>query len=33
MKDMGRLMQAIKPQVVGRADPGKLSQLIRDRLN
>jgi uncharacterized protein YqeY len=33
MKDMGKVMAAIKPQVVGRADMGKISGLIKARLS
>ena len=33
MKDMGKVMAAIKPLVVGRADMGKISGLIKARLN
>jgi uncharacterized protein YqeY len=33
MKDMGKVMAAIKPLVVGRADMGKISGLIKTRLN
>lgn len=33
MKDMGKVMAAIKPMVVGRADMGKISGLIKTRLN
>lgn len=32
MKDMGKVMVAIKPLVVGRADMGKISGLIKARL-
>lgn len=32
MKDMGKVMAAVKPQVVGRADMGKISGLIKARL-
>lgn len=32
VKDMGKLMAAIKPLVVGRADMGKISGLIKTRL-
>lgn len=32
MKDMGKVMAAIKPLVVGRADMGKISGLIKARL-
>jgi len=32
MKDMGKVMAAIKPLVVGRADMGKISGLIKTRL-
>lgn len=33
MKDMGKVMGIIKPQVAGRADMGKLSGLIKARLS
>ena len=33
IKDMSKVMAAIKPLVVGRADMGKLSGLIKTRLN
>lgn len=33
IKDMGKVMAAIKPQVVGRADMGKISGLIKARLS
>jgi uncharacterized protein YqeY len=33
MKDMGKVMAAIKPLVVGRADMGKISGLIKARLS
>lgn len=33
IKDMGKVMAAIKPLVVGRADMGKISGLIKARLN
>ena len=32
IKDMGKVMAAVKPLVVGRADMGKLSGLIKSRL-
>lgn len=32
IKDMSKVMAAIKPQVVGRADMGKISGLIKARL-
>jgi len=32
IKDMGKLMGVIKPQLQGRADMGKVSQLIKSRL-
>ncbi len=32
IKDMGKVMAAIKPRVVGRADMGKISALIKSRL-
>ncbi|MEO7917090.1 MAG: GatB/YqeY domain-containing protein [Dokdonella sp.] len=31
-KDMGKVIAAVKPQVAGRADMGKVSQLIKARL-
>jgi len=33
IKDMGKVMAAIKPLVVGRADMGKISGLIKARLS
>ena len=33
IKDMGKVMAAIKPLVVGRADMGKISGLIKSRLS
>ncbi|ACT51619.1 GatB/YqeY domain-containing protein [Methylovorus glucosotrophus] len=33
IKDMGKVMAAVKPQVVGRADMGKISGLIKSRLS
>lgn len=33
MKDMGKVMGMIKPQVAGRADMGKVSGLIKSRLS
>ena len=33
MKDMGKLMGVLKPQLQGRADMGKVSQLIKFRLS
>ena len=33
MQDMGKLMGALKPQVQGRADMGKVSQLVKSRLS
>lgn len=33
IKDMGKLMGALKPQLQGRADMGKVSQLIKSRLS
>ena len=33
IKDMGRVMTAIKPLVLGRADMGKISGLIKTRLS
>lgn len=33
IKDMSKVMAAIKPLVVGRADMGKLSRLIKTRLS
>ena len=32
VKDMGKVVAAVKPQVVGRADMGKVSGLIKARL-
>ncbi|MCW5589465.1 MAG: GatB/YqeY domain-containing protein [Legionellales bacterium] len=32
VKDMGKVMGMVKPQVQGRADMGKISQLIKQRL-
>ncbi len=33
IKDMGKLMGVLKPQLQGRADIGKVSQLIKSRLS
>lgn len=33
IKDMGKLMAALKPRLQGRADMGKVSQLIKSRLS
>ncbi|MCP4878114.1 MAG: GatB/YqeY domain-containing protein [Gammaproteobacteria bacterium] len=33
IKDMGKLMGVLKPQMQGRADMGKVSQLIKSRLS
>ncbi len=33
MKDMGKLMGVLKPQLQGRADMGKVSQMIKSRLS
>ncbi len=33
MKDMGKVMGVLKPQLQGRADMGKVSQLIKSRLS
>ena len=33
MQDMGKLMGVIKPQVVGKADMGQVSQLVKAALN
>jgi hypothetical protein len=33
IKDMGKLMGLLKPQLQGRADMGKVSQLIKSRLS
>ena len=33
MKQMGQVMGMLKPQLQGRADMGKVSQLIKSRLN
>ena len=32
MKDMGTVMSAIKPKIQGRADIGKVSKVIKDKL-
>ena len=32
-KDMGKVMGLVKPQVAGRTDMGKLSELVKARLN
>jgi hypothetical protein len=32
VKDMGKVMAAVKPQVAGRADMGKVSALIKAKL-
>ncbi len=32
VKDMGRVMALVKPQIIGRADVGKVSGLIKTRL-
>ena len=32
MKDMGKVMQALKKEVAGRADMGALSRLVREKL-
>jgi uncharacterized protein YqeY len=32
IKEMGQVMAIVKPQVVGRADMGKLSSLIKEKL-
>jgi uncharacterized protein YqeY len=32
MKDMGAVMSAIKPKIQGRADIGKVSKVIKDKL-
>ncbi len=32
IKDMGKIMQEIKPQVVGKADMGEVSKLIKEKL-
>ncbi|MGI9251680.1 MAG: GatB/YqeY domain-containing protein [Pseudohongiellaceae bacterium] len=32
MQDMGKVMGAVKPQVVGRADMGQVSQQVKDAL-
>jgi uncharacterized protein YqeY len=32
IKEMGQVMAIVKPQVVGRADMGKLSALIKQKL-
>lgn len=33
MKDMGKVMAVVKPQIQGRADVGKVSQLIKQSLS
>ena len=33
MKDMGAVMGAIKPKIQGRADIGKVSKVIKDKLS
>jgi uncharacterized protein YqeY len=33
IKDMGKVMAAVKPLVIGRADMGKISGLIKSRLS
>ena len=33
IKQMGQVMGILKPQLQGRADMGKVSQLIKSRLN
>ena len=33
IKDMGKLMAALRPKLLGRADMGKVSQLIKSRLS
>lgn len=33
IKDMGKVMAAVKPLIIGRADMGKISGLIKTRLN
>ena len=33
MQDMGKVMAALKPKIQGRADMGKVSQLIKSQLN
>ena len=33
MRDMGKVMGVLKPQLQGRADMGDVSKLIKDRLN
>ena len=33
MKDMGKVMAVLKPQIQGRADMGQVSQTVRSRLN
>lgn len=33
MKDMGKVMTAVREQAQGRADMGKVSQLVKDRLS
>lgn len=33
MRDMGKVMAILKPQIQGRADPGKISSLVKAKLN
>ena len=33
IKDMGKVMSAVKPKVVGRADGKLVSQIVKDYLN
>mgnify|MGYP001116858958 FL=1 len=33
MQDMGKVMAVLKPQITGRADMGKVSGLVRNKLN
>ena len=32
MRDMGKVMAIVKPQVQGRADMGEVSKLVKDQL-
>jgi hypothetical protein len=32
MQDMGKVMGVLKPQIQGRADMGKVSQLVKSKL-
>lgn len=33
MKDMGKLMSAVRPEVVGKADGKLVSQIVKEYLN